>query len=377
MIKIFNRILENTQLYLIDITSKKKKNIIWYFLFFLSFLYKIILNIRFFLYKKNIFNREHSLGNLVISIGNITCGGTGKTPIALHLARTLSEKKRRVAILSRGYKSKSEHSKEPFVVSDGKNIVLDIEKSGDEPVMLAKNLPNVVIISNKNRVKSGKFAIKKFGIDTIILDDGFQYLALKSHINILLINTQDPFGNHYLLPSGLLREPIKNIRRADYIFFTKSKGSKSLRHLKNFVKKHSKKDKIIECTYEQKFLKEINSNMEENLNYLNGKRIATILGIAKPVEFQDSLNKYNCHIIFYENFMDHHAFDETEIIKFVKKCKKEDIDCVITTEKDYVRLIPFLHILSSIKVFFVKIEISILSGKKYYDECIKKICWNE
>ena len=181
----------------------------------------------------------------VISVGNLAVGGTGKTPHTELLIRLL-QPHARVAVLSRGYRSRDRSlwsklrkkfsSKKmevpPRVVSDGKDLLLDSMTAGDEPFMLASNLKNVVVLVDKDRVKSGLYAIDEFGTDTLILDDGFQYLRLKAHINILLVDSTAPFDNHHVLPRGLLREPIKNIKRADYIFLTKSDGSPKLRHLK-------------------------------------------------------------------------------------------------------------------------------------------------
>ena len=205
------------------------------FLFGVSRLFRAIVQLRHSLYRKRIF-RHKTLGCLVVSIGNITAGGTGKTPVTEVFARTLSAKGRKVAILSRGYRSKSKPLKEkildlfrskkfetpPRVVSEGKGeVLLDSYMAGDEPYMLAKNLPDVLVLTDKDRVKSGRYAIRKYGVDTLIMDDGFQHLHLKPKINIMLVDSTNPFSNHELLPRGLLREPIKNMRRADFIFLTK------------------------------------------------------------------------------------------------------------------------------------------------------------
>ena len=193
------------------------------------------MQVRLCLWRNRIF-RDHTLGCQVVSIGNLSVGGTGKTPVVEIFARALQQAGRRVAILSRGYKSMprplwqrflakvtfQEDKIPPKVVSDGRSLLLDSEQAGDEPYMLASNLKDVVVLVDKDRVKSGRYAIRKFGCDTLLLDDGFQYLALKSRLDICLIDRNKPFGNHYLLPRGTLREPITNLKRAHYIFITKS-----------------------------------------------------------------------------------------------------------------------------------------------------------
>ena len=177
--------------------------------------------------------RRWPLGCQVISVGNVTAGGTGKTPVVEIFARELTRQGRKVAILSRGYRRKekpflqrvfSDTIEPPLVVSDGRRVLLDSETGGDEPYMLASNLPGVVVLVDRNRVKSGRYAIRKFGCDTLVLDDGFQYQRLKHSHDIVLVDKTNPFGNGNLLPRGVLREGIQNLRRADFIFITKSDG---------------------------------------------------------------------------------------------------------------------------------------------------------
>src|SRR6202051_2954702 len=197
-------------------------------LYALSFVYDGVVQLRLYLYRKRVF-RERTLGCLVISIGNITVGGTGKTPIVEKFARAMRAGGRRVAILSRGYKSVPQRAPRkwwqrfgrknpapPRVVSDGKTLLLDSLTAGDEPYMLANNLKDVIVLVDKDRVKSGLFAIKELKADTLLLDDGLQYLHLKHRLDIVLIDRQAPFGNEHLLPRGTLREPPRNLRRARY-----------------------------------------------------------------------------------------------------------------------------------------------------------------
>ena len=201
-----------------------------------SYLFSGIVQLRLWLYRNRIF-RDQPLGCLVVVVGNLTVGGTGKTPIVEMFSRALHDRGRKVAILSRGYKSKAppfwkkwwfwlSHTEDapPRIVSDGRTVLLDSEMAGDEPFMLARNLPGVVVLVDKDRVKAGAYAIKHFGCDTLVLDDGFQYLPLKGRLNLLLVDKTNPFGNGHLLPRGILREPIKHLKRASYVFLTKSKG---------------------------------------------------------------------------------------------------------------------------------------------------------
>ena len=183
-------------------------------LWLLSSIYRLIVQLRIYLYRSRIL-KEHQLGCLVISIGNLTVGGTGKTPIVEKFARALQKGGRRVAILSRGYKSVDARKRRtwldrllrrgrenpPRVVSDGRRILLDSATSGDEPYMLASNLRNVAVVVDKDRVKGGSHAIRDLKADTLLLDDGLQYLHLKHRIDIVLVDRQAPFGNEHLLPA--------------------------------------------------------------------------------------------------------------------------------------------------------------------------------
>jgi tetraacyldisaccharide 4'-kinase len=357
------------------------------FLFVLSRFYYRGVQFRHWLYNKRII-RPRALGCLVVSIGNLTCGGTGKTPVVEVFARTLSQKGRKVAVLSRGYRSKDrsfvEKMKEKFsskrkevpprVVSDGKNLLLNSSMAGDEPYMLASNLKNAIVLVDKDRVKSGLYAISEFEADTLILDDGFQYLDLKPRLNIVLVDSTVPFSNHHVLPRGLLREPIKNIRRADYIFLTKSKGGNQLRHLKDFLRKHNRRAEIIECCHKPKYLEDVfTKDARLDLKHLKGKKIAALSGIACPESFEDFLENLGGHIVYRERFADHHRFRQQEIIDFINSSKKANADFIVTTEKDAVRM-PRLD-RRDIPVYFMRVEIDIISGKESFDQCISRICF--
>src|SRR3954469_21108794 len=214
--------------------------------------------------------RDSTLGVQVIAIGNLTGGGTGKTPVVEKFARELQDQGRTVAILSRGYRSKpppltrrlinklllQEDTTPPRIVSDGKSLLLDSETAGDEPYMLASNLKDVVVLVDKNRVKSGRYAIEHFGCDTLLLDDGFQYwkLAGRRH-DVVLIDCQQPFGNEHLLPRGTLREPLSHLARATTIFITKSDGNTDA--LRKRISQYNSSAGIIECVHHPLYFEDV------------------------------------------------------------------------------------------------------------------------
>ena len=382
---------ENFEQYFLELIIGKRKTpkdqLMLLLLFVISRFYRAVVQFRMWLYDKRII-RNRAIGCLVVSIGNLSCGGTGKTPVVEVFAKTLSHKGRKVAVLSRGYRSKQRSlwvtmtqkfsSKKmevpPKVVSDGKNLLLDSAYAGDEPYMLANNLTDVVVLVDKDRVKAGLYAIDEFGTDTLIMDDGFQYMSLKPHINIVLVDSTDPFGNHHVLPRGILREPVKNIRRADYVFLTKSTGGNHLRHLKAFIRRHNRRAEIIECCHKPMYLEKVYKKGErEPLEMLKGKRVAALSAIAVPESFEAFVRQLGGNIVEAQHFADHHRFTQQEIIDFINQAKKSNAEMIITTEKDAVRM-PRLE-RQDIPVYFMRVEIDIISGQESFDQCISRICF--
>jgi len=377
------RWLDNLEQFAVDVILErrygKRATIFRWFLSFLSWLYNPIVRLRVWLYKKRLF-QSHEFGCLVISVGNLTVGGTGKTPVVEKLAKELASAGRKVAILSRGYKSippplwqriisafKGDKECIPRIVSDGQKIYLDPKHSGDEPYMLAKNLKGVAVITGKNRVKSGLWAIRNMQVDILILDDGFQYLPLKERLDIVLIDREAPFGNRHLLPRGMLREPKDHLKRADIIFITKCDGS-DLSSLKSEVRKFNGHAPIIECVHKPKYLFQIITRKKEPLEFLKGLKVAAISGIAQPESFEKGLKKLGAEIVYSKYFADHHWFTEQEILRFMERSKARNAKAVITTEKDAVRIPtcrPFI-----LPFFFLRVEIEMLTGKEAFQSTL-------
>src|SRR3974390_2106884 len=229
--------------------------------------------------------RDSTLGVQVIAIGNLTVGGTGKTPVVEKFAQELRDQGRTVAILSRGYRSKPpplrqrllnkllfrEDSTPPRIVSDGRSLLLDSETAGDEPYMLASNLKDVVVLVDKDRGKRGRYAIEKFGCDTLLRDDGFQYWDLRGRRHdVVLVDRQQPFGNEHLLPRGTLREPPSHLARAQTIFITKSDGKTE--KLRERLAELNPDAAIIECVHHPLYLKAVFTGEHVGLDFLRGAR---------------------------------------------------------------------------------------------------------
>jgi len=341
------------------------------------------------LYDRSMF-RGSTLGVQVITVGNITVGGTGKTPVVEKFARVLQDQGRKVAILSRGYRSKpppvrerirrklllQEDTTPPRIVSDAKNLLLNSEDAGDEPFMLASNLRDVVVLVDKDRVKAGRYAIQKFGCDTLLLDDGYQYWKLAGRRrDIVLIDAQQPFGprhNENLLPRGTLREPPSHLARADTIFITKSNGDNN--RLLARIKKHNPRAGIIECIHAPLYFENVFSqDDQENLSFLRNKKVAALSGIAQPESFENSLIEMGADLVYAKRFADHHRFTQQEIIKTINRAKKRQAEVIITTQKDAVRLPKIDR--RDLPIYFMRVEIKIISGAKDFDDCVRRICF--
>ena len=337
-------------------------------------MFSFLVQLRWYLYEHRIL-RNKPLGCLVVVVGNLTVGGTGKTPVVEKFARTLTERGRKVAILSRGYKSKKEplpkklwrkltHGEEapPKIVSDGKTVFLDSEVAGDEPFMLANNLPGVVVLCDKNRVKAGSFAIRRFGCDTLILDDGFQHLALKRDLDILLFDHSRPLGNGHLFPAGELREPAKETRRADLVCFTRYFGGAinfdtSLLGSIPQVKTHLRLDSVI-CMNDDEVL---------DAETLKNEQVAAFCGIAQPEGFRRILLDSHIRPIFFQSFPDHHAYTLKNIKELEARAVKEGARFLLLPEKDAVKL---KDMKLTLPFFKVVIELEILEGRETFNKKI-------
>jgi tetraacyldisaccharide 4'-kinase len=316
----------------------------------------------------------------------LTVGGTGKTPIVEKFARALQTGGRRVAILTRGYKSVPLPSKRswldrlrngdtdpPRIVSDGKSLLLDSLTAGDEPYMLAHNLKDVVVLVDKDRVKSGRFAIDKWKTDTLLLDDGLQYLHLKHRLDIVLVDRQAPFGNEFLLPRGTLREPPRNLRRASYVFITKSTGEPNDALIER-IRRYNRTAEIIECAHKPLYLQNIQSSERLPLERLRDAFVGSICGIAAPESFERALEQLGARVDLAKRYIDHHYYTEAELQSFVNRCIRRDLALIVTTEKDAVRMPHLPEGDVKVPIYFLRVEIEILSGHESWEHCVARIC---
>lgn len=349
-------------------------------------LFRGMVALRLQLYQWRILRQEH-LGCTVVVIGNLTVGGTGKTPVVEKFARELLAKGRRVAILSRGYKRQEaswlkklialidRDAHQPIVVSDGTGrIFCDWRRAGDEPYMLAQALPGAIVIVDRNRVKAGAYAIRKFKADTLILDDGFQYLPLKSRLQLVLIDQSNPFGNGSMLPRGIMREPPSALRRANYVFITKSDGAPPAPLLAQ-ISTHAPKVSPIVCAHVPQALRPLHGNDPEKdnlpLSLLSGARVLAFSGIAVPQGFEQMLEHAGANLVKALRYADHYPYEAEDIEDILRTASSSRVDMIVTTEKDAVRL-P--NIQATIPIYYLRMEVEILHGAKDFSAAVNAIC---
>ncbi len=386
---MFRRWLEAFEEFAIDVILErrygKRAALLRWFLYALSWLFRGGVQTRLWLFRHRLL-RERTPGCLVISIGNLTVGGTGKTPVVEKFARTLQDGGRRVAILSRGYKSRKPpllrrlqrkwlgmERRKPRIVHDGQRLLLDSRFAGDEPYMLAKSLGDVIVLVDKDRVRAALYAVREMQCDVLILDDGMQYLYLKHRLEVCLIDAQAPFGNEFLLPRGTLREPPRNLRRASYIFITKSPATGNAALIER-IRRFNRTAAIVECNHQALFLQNLYDPTDRRpLEFLAGKYIAAISGIARPESFEGKLTGLGAHIEVAKRYADHHRFSERELEELHDRAVRRDLDAIITTEKDSVRF-PAKFTGLDVPIYYLRVEIEILTGHESWQHLVERIC---
>jgi len=221
-------------------------------------------------------------------------------------------------------------------------------------------------------VKSGRYAIEKFGCDTLLLDDGFQYWKLRGRRrDIVLIDFQQPFGNERLLPRGTLREPPSHLARASTIFITKSDGNTE--GLRRRIAQLNPNAGIIECVHHPLYLEDLFTGERIALELLVGKKAASLSGIAQPESFEKSLIQLGAELVYAKRFADHHRFSQQEVLNVINRSKKRQAAMIITTQKDAVRFPKIDR--RDLPIYFMRVEIKILRGAKDFHDCVREICF--
>jgi len=328
--------------YLLDVVFKRREgpleSIIIFFLNLLSYLYQMVIALILGGYRLGWW-RKSSLPGKVVSIGNITVGGTGKTPTTQMLAQMLQDFGIKSAILNRGYRSKFE--KEMAVVSDGERIYLSPHQAGDEAYMLAQSLPGTPVLIGRNRVATGSHAFQHLGVEAVILDDAYQYWNLQRDLDIVLIDMSNPFSNGKVLPRGLLREPLRNLQRADLFLLSKTNyaAKEEKEEVKKVLTKFNPQAPILELAYIPKHLRDFNNGkIQEDFSLLKNKKILVVSGLSNPQFFEEMVEKWEPARIERMRFPNHYNYSLEDVREVEEIWQEKKMDLVITTEKDAVSM---------------------------------------
>ncbi|OGX31741.1 MAG: tetraacyldisaccharide 4'-kinase [Omnitrophica WOR_2 bacterium RIFCSPLOWO2_12_FULL_46_30] len=314
----------------------------------------------------------------VISVGNITWGGTGKTPLVECIARYLKEKGHKIAILSRGYKRKNRPLRGAQIASS--------KTMGDEPYMLSRSLGSVPVIVDAQRARGAAWAVKGYGVEAVLLDDGFQQWRIKKDLEIVVIDAASPFGNRHMIPRGVLREPLSALRRADIFVLTKiNLLSQDTSALRDFLRLMNPQAEIFESAYEPMGFYLVSSAGRDdsqpgrgallNVDALRGKTVTLVSGIANPDSFEHLIRRLGIGIGLSFQFPDHYAYQEPLMEDIVKKSRAQNIDTIVTTEKDSVRM-PAKTSGAQISIFALRIELKITNNEKEFFNRISGVFTN-
>ena len=345
--------------YTLDCMQKRSYNTparIWLLLLRIaSWIYYLLVKLRGSGYALGILPRRR-LPVPVISVGNITLGGSGKTPLVEKIARALSAEQKRVAILTRGYKGLREG--ETLLVSDGVRLLAGAKEAGDEAFMLATSLPSVAVVVGKDRFRSGMLAIRDLNAQALILDDGFQHLALQRDFDVVLIDAEEPFGHDHLFPRGLLRELPTALSRAHVIILIQGIEQTEPKGIQELVRRYNQRAPIFTGERRPLFLVAVPEGTRRELEEIRGKKCVAVSGIARPSSFLTLLLSLGAEVIRSFSFPDHHPYTHEELREIVREAQGGGAHFILTTEKDAVRVSPDLFP-SPVPLLYLRIEMGL------------------
>ncbi|MBU1932476.1 MAG: tetraacyldisaccharide 4'-kinase [Candidatus Omnitrophica bacterium] len=313
-----------------------------------SLVYFLVTSIRNILYDIKVL-KIFKVNATVISVGNITWGGTGKTPAVLFLIKYFSGQNKRVAALIRGY-------------------------GQDEPGLLSGSAPDVPVIIGKDRVKTAREAVKKCSADIILLDDGFQHRRLKRDLDIVCIDATNPFGNSFLIPAGSLREGLIGLKRADIFLITRVDLAGDLKALESRLKKIAPEALIVKSIHRPENFYKISDSQTVTVSALNNKKIALISGIGNPVSFEKTILGIGLRFEKHFIFRDHHWYTSKDLRRIDSYCLENKIDIIVTTEKDAVKLKAVSCQLSAVSLLVMSVKLEITDNEQGLYNRFSGIC---
>jgi len=311
--------------------------------------------------------RPARIGVSVISVGNLTWGGTGKTPLVIYLAGRLEKSGQRVVILTRGYKRKTNEQ----MVLDPKNLKgMNWQTCGDEPYLICRSLLNTTLVINAKRAKAARWAEENLKPDVFLLDDGFQHWKLQRDLDIVLIDSQNPFGNGRLQPLGILREPLKALSRADLIILSKMSDKEISTELQQKVSPYYQGE-ILQTKYRLSLIRELETGQEFVLSDLKRKKLLAFCGIGDPDSFYSLLEQSELRVGKKLSFPDHYAYDRFDLLSLEKEGLKIGADYLATTAKDGLKIPANLQLQIPLLIF--EIEVEVISGEEVLWQRIEPI----
>jgi tetraacyldisaccharide 4'-kinase len=291
----------------------------------------------------------------VVSIGNLTLGGTGKTPLTIWVARWYQQQGWRVAVLSRGYRARTPAPVR--VISTGDGPLCAWQEAGDEPYLLACALPGVAVLTGKERARTGRYACEVLGAEVLILDDGFQHHALQRDLDIVLIDASNPFGPGSLFPRGILREPRRALRHADAIVLTRVEmAGARLPALCQQIRRWHARQPLYHMAMSLDTIQQHSTGQPVDLATLRQQRVVAVVGIGNPYAFVNTLTQLGMDVAALLVFPDHHPYTRADWQRIVDTLHQQHATCVLTTEKDAVRLDPAWH--THVPVYMLRIGVT-------------------
>jgi tetraacyldisaccharide 4'-kinase len=330
--------------------------------------YRAGLGARDWLYRRGVL-RSRAVAPVVVSIGNLTVGGTGKTPATELAALTLASLGRRPAIVSRGYRRRSRGVQ---IVADTASIRLDPEDAGDEPFLLARRLPGVPVIVGANRHEAACVAVERFGVNAIVLDDGFQHRTLEKDLEIVMVRADEPWGNGRLLPSGPLREPLAALVRADLVVATGVTRDADADAVRLGVARHAARVPVLAAVYTPAECWRAGRMEPLPLARLAGLRVLAFSGVGSPAGFERTLTQLGAILDDVVVFDDHHWYSGADLDDLAARAARRGVDALVTTEKDWVRLraLP----LPARPLYVVSIRLDLVTGEPAWRSAFERAC---
>jgi len=307
----------------------------------------------------------------VVSVGNLTTGGTGKTPVVIALAKYFCGEGKRVAVLSRGYR-RSKKNKALVWVSDGQKLLAAPEEGGDEPVLIAKSCPQAAVVVGANRYQAGLEAIRLFHPDLIILDDGFQRrFQLHRDLDIVVVDGINPFSTGWVLPAGLLREPMAALAEADVLVLNKVNQARSPEDIKTVLRHHNPRAYQVESRYHPVLLRNLETGKEVKPGSLDRLSVGAFSGVANPLSFIRTLAEFKVLVRHAYTLRDHYPYTPEKLDEILKDSKMRGLGCLVTTQKDAVKLPKGFK--ADIPILALDIQWEVSGGRSQWDLVLKNI----